>query len=572
MRKLLTIVLTFSLASTGIAMPLLAYAQTAATNPAAVATSSQFASDGLFGCNQTGAAASSVGAFSASGVYVPVSDAAVELNTGYLVYLACSLRPLVSALSQSATAAMTKKILTALNTGNNGGPQFSVNINNENNAARDNAAIPAIPAVVAAMSSEMQGPIQTALARTYAANTQKPTSALTCPYSASAQAGNIWISLAAIGTPSCDALINYNNAYEQVMAIGANAVQNNLTQLQWGQGVYPVTQTDAQGNVNVVTPGAIVLNQAQQALQSGLLKTENANDIGQMVTALFAGIGAQAVSSAQGLAGISQSSNGQPAYIDQVVAAASAGVKNSVVNTALTVLKSVITMLTNYKNSLTTIANTLLQTISQLHAAESQCWATIITDVCVPGSSTYVNGSLTCTAANLNPTTTTSPTTNTNTTPAPTAATLKIATTTNGVAFPFSNAVVQSQIASLATQTASGIASTQASLTAVNALVAGVTNTTSQDAQSLAIQQLDQLTASNSFPQPQSIQTAQQQASGIATTMQTLINTTVSNWQGIDSNSQPTIPWDGTVSANTVGWCNYNNIPTLLAWQTLWKQ
>jgi hypothetical protein len=343
-----------------------------------------------------------------------------------------------------------------------------------------------------------------------------------------------------------------------------NAVQDNLTQLQWGRGVYPKTATDAQGNVNVVTPGAIVLDQAEQALQSGLLKTENANDIGQMVNALFAGIGAQAISSAQGLAGISQSSNGQPAYIDQVVAAASAGVKNSVVNTALTVLKSVITMLTNYKSSLTAIANTLIQTMQSLRATESQCWATIIQDVCVPGSTTYVNGSLTCTAATVapivvNPSAPTPP-------PAP-IVTLKIATSS-----AFSNAVIQSQITPLATQTASGIASTQGSLTAVNALIAGVTNTTSQDAQSLAIRQLDQLTASNAFPKPQDIQTAQQQASGIATTMQTLVNTTVQNWQGVDSNGQPTLPWDGTVNATTVGWCDYNNIPTLLAWQTLWKQ
>ena len=93
MKKILHILLKGGLliVVAGILAPLAVNAQTA---PASTATRAQFSSDGITGCNQTSAAASSVGAFVASGTYVPVSDAAVELNTGYIVYLDCSLRPL----------------------------------------------------------------------------------------------------------------------------------------------------------------------------------------------------------------------------------------------------------------------------------------------------------------------------------------------------------------------------------------------------------------------------------------------------------------------------------------------
>jgi hypothetical protein len=68
--------------------------QIASSDTAAVSTPSPAVSnDGILSCNQTAAYGQSVGAFSArASVYVPVSDSAVTLNTGYLVYVACQLR------------------------------------------------------------------------------------------------------------------------------------------------------------------------------------------------------------------------------------------------------------------------------------------------------------------------------------------------------------------------------------------------------------------------------------------------------------------------------------------------
>ena len=531
-----------------------------ATDPSG-STTYQYQSNGIYGCNKTGAAASSVGAFAASGSYVPVSDAAVELNTGYLVYLECSLRPLVDSLSKSATAGLIKQTLTAYNTGNNGGPQFSVNIDNENTAVATNRFVQVVQGgVLNPLNSALRNNVQTSLVRSFSASTQQPNSILSCPYTGDLNSllnGQTfsWAGLQALQNPACSPMGAYQLASTLVNGDVANAVQNNMTQLQWGRGTYPKTTTDANGNVTVVTPGAIVLDQAEQALQAGFQKTASANDIGQMVDSLFAGIGAQAVSSAQGLAGLTQSGNGVSSYIDQVATAASKDVVTNAVNAAITVLNGVLTTVTNYKHSLDTVANTLISAIQTLRGDEAQCWSNIIQNVCVGGKVSYSNGVATCTAVGIGTSTSTP------------AVTLKVATST-----AFSNAVIQSQITSLASQTAADISSVQTTINAVNALVAGVTNTTSQAAQNAALQQLDQLTASNSFPSQTDMTNASQQASSISSAMQILVNTTVQNWEGMDSNGNQTLPWDGTVTASTVGWCDYNNPGTLLAWESLWKK
>src|SRR3990167_9643499 len=55
-----------------------------------------FSRQGIFGCSQTGSYSMSVGTLGAmGGAFVPVNDAAVTLNTGYLVFKECVLRGIV---------------------------------------------------------------------------------------------------------------------------------------------------------------------------------------------------------------------------------------------------------------------------------------------------------------------------------------------------------------------------------------------------------------------------------------------------------------------------------------------
>src|SRR5262245_20097661 len=85
-----------------------------------------FSRQGIFGCSRNAAAlSSSVGAFSATGgVYVPVADYTVELNTGTLVYQQCVLRGIVNRQAESANAALVQKVIQNSLTGNDGGTMF----------------------------------------------------------------------------------------------------------------------------------------------------------------------------------------------------------------------------------------------------------------------------------------------------------------------------------------------------------------------------------------------------------------------------------------------------------------
>lgn len=560
MKKLLYIALIAAFASS----PLCAFAQSATTdtssNTTTGTTPAQYQSDGVFGCNRTSASASSVAVFAGSGTYVPVDSSSLDLNTGYIVYLDCTLNPLVSALSGSATAGLVQKVLTTFNTGNNGNPQYSTNINSENQKIIITSGTGYLQSgALSNLNSALQSTVQSAVARGFAQSIQQPGAVLGCNVSDLSDFLNgtqqtwSWSDWNTVTyNPACNPMGAAQLTSDQLYANVNNAVQNNMTELQWGNGVYPVV--DANGNV--VTPGAIVLNQSQQALQAGLTKTENANSIGQLVGALFAGIGAQAISSAQGLSGITQSSNGQASYISQVVSQASATVRQNATNAAITTLNGVLGTLSGYLNALNTTANTLINASNTLRSTENQCWNTIIQDVCVAGSFKYMNGTATCTEVSATSAATSSAGT-----------TLHIATST-----AFSNAVIQAQISPLGQSIGNQIAAAQSAQKQVNQLVAGVTNTTSQDAQTLALEQLDQLTASNSFPQTSNMQSAQQQSTTIGTTMQTLVNQVVNNWEGYDNNGTQDLPWDGTVTANTVGWCDYNNASTLSTWEGVWAK
>ena len=60
---------------------------------------------GIFGCNQSGSYSMSVGTIAAKGgVYVPVNDASVTLNSGTIVYKECILRDVVNRQRENEVA------------------------------------------------------------------------------------------------------------------------------------------------------------------------------------------------------------------------------------------------------------------------------------------------------------------------------------------------------------------------------------------------------------------------------------------------------------------------------------
>ena len=95
-----------------------------AVDPPSVAAAYAFMRQGIFDCNLNGAYAMSVGAMGATGgVYVPVADATVELNTGILVYKECVLREVIIREREAATAGFARKAIVGGQTGRGGNPK-----------------------------------------------------------------------------------------------------------------------------------------------------------------------------------------------------------------------------------------------------------------------------------------------------------------------------------------------------------------------------------------------------------------------------------------------------------------
>lgn len=517
------------------------------TNAQATASSTsdayQFQRQGIFDCNQNGSYAMSVGSLSAiGGAYVPVADAAVELNTGTLVYKECVLREVINRERESALSAFLKKAYQAVQTSRDGNALYVQNPKQELLSVSDQAFLDFLQGpAIRNLNPALQGPLTRALAQNYYGETRLPQNAtLKCPYQGDltqwwgGQAPFNFTDFWSASQPQCDAIQSYYLAEDVAQGRYITpSLQYQQTQWDWGRGYYPVI--DAQGNV--VTPAAVVQSSFQKLLDSPVTQLENANDIGQMIGALYAGITTQVISDNQGLAGLSQKIGGQASYLDQVAAESAAGVRNAAANIALAVLGPARQVEQRYFQAVNSIASTLTNSIKQLRSAENQCWNLIIPKVCISSLS------------------------NTNTCQGTSGYPLRIATST-----VFSQAVIDSQIASLATSTTANISASQNALRLIGDLIAGVTNTSSLDAQRVSLQQLDSLVARRLLHTPSDLQSVTEQLSNVKDAMQTLLENTVQDWaDGTPSGS----PFN---ASNQTGWCNVNEQTTLDQWVAKWKQ
>ena len=514
------------------------------------ASAEGFSRQGIFGCNDAGAYSMSVGSLSAmGGAFVPVSDAAVTLNTGYLVYKECVLRPMVNKLSENAIANLVRQTVTQFNTGRttttNGvttsGPMFPANlskdmqtisdnvVNNDLNGSRLNMLNPAF-------SSE----VKTAVYRNYQANVQNPNGVLACPYARSSadlkdvQRGVKFYDfndVLMLADSNCIPLYAYENAKNVVMADVAAKQEEALTRLNWSNGVYDVVDS----NGNVVTPGFLVAGTIQQQLGAGFQKQQNANDIDQMVGQLFAGIGNQILSSASGLIGLLVSGGGNsPSYLNQVVADSSQGLKDSAINAALQILVAARQIESAYLEAENGTAVALYRAITQLRGAENQCWDLIIEKAKQQaGISTCTlnkDGSLSCSGS----------------------FDLRIATST-----AYSQPVIDSQIAPLASTTAMRINASSQALASVDQLIADVQNSENPNAQGIALQQLDALVAQRALHNQNDLAEAQRQQQNVNSSVANMVTNTIKSW--------------GDSTDTSIGWCNVNNPDVISKWTGIWK-
>ena len=546
----MTFRITYLLAYAVLLAPFVMDAQTATTTASAPY---QFARQGIFGCNLTGSYSMSVGAMSAvGGVYVPVNDAAVTLNTGYLVYKECVLRGIVDRERESALAANLKQVNTAVLTARDGNPMFYTGRNDRVvRADKDNLFF--MQNNLGGLNPAFQQQITRALAQNYLAQSRKPGESFACPYGGDMR--RVWNgedtgpeAMAALRDSRCNAVFAYTAAQEARDAYAAEGQAEMMWRLTVNNGFYDVEEVDANNQHIVLTPGSLNSAIMQQAVTSGWRQTENANDIDQMIGALFAGLGTHILSSAQGLRGLMQQIGSQPSYLNQVAAESAAGLRNSAANAAIQILSGALQVERAYNQIVSSIATNLTGTIQQLRTTENQCWALIISKVCATAlaADNTCQHQPACTQG-------VDPSTGQPTQNCPPTITLRVATTTT-----FSQQVIQSQITPLANQTVTNINNSNNALELINRLVSGVTNTTSIDAQRVALIQLDQLVAQGALHNQTQLTTVQQQQAAIRDAMTTLFNDTKTAW--------------GDSTDPNIGWCNVNSPSVLQMWVQRWTQ
>lgn len=499
----------------------------------------QFKNEGIFGCNQVAGANASAGTMAAiGGVYVPVNDAAVTLNTGILVYKECVLRPLQNRLRESAMSALEKRNLIGISTGRNGNPQYVVNRKEERAQVRAESVISTLTneKILEKLRPEYKEVVRSSVATTYRAGEQ-PERQLECSYKGNAAEvikGKVPMdangipniigsgALTVLTDPACNPIGEYS-ILARITAERANEAEKDWeATIAEGRGFYPVTNNAEDPLAEkILTPASVVQSSFQNVFDSPVRQLESADDVGQMIGALFAGITTQALTDKGGLAGLLQSNNGQPSYLEQVARESSQGVIGAATNAALQILRAYRGFENRYLVAMNAIATSLTQAINQLRAEERACFDRII-----PAAEEYADQN----GFQITPVRLTS----------------------------YSQQVINSQISPLSAPVLVNIASSTRALRLIDELIASVTNTASTNAQRIALQQLDNLAANNAFHDDTAADTAEEQRAGVASTMEETVSGIVEGWK--------------TAPDAATGWCNLENqnIPRL--WAEQWRR
>jgi hypothetical protein len=534
-------------------LPSLAFAQTG------------FSRDGIFGCNAAQYGGSPGTTAAIGGVFVPVSDAAVTLNTGVLVYKECVLDGVAIRMREAATAAAVRSGILAFLKGRTSTdaagnlveePLYPVDLQRDILNERDRATAQALQkGSFDNLNPLMREEIRRAVARGYYQSTRKPGDALLCPYDDLENAlkgtpKSMRDALYHLQNPACTPLGAYQIASAQVAAAGDRATSDMLLKLSWSGGVYDKSIVDANGTRITQTPGRFVASSQEQFLQSGFRQQEQASGIDGMISALFAGISSEIIRSSQGLSGLAQSSGGQPSYLDQVNAAAQQGLRTAANNAAIAIIRDAQMVEKAYGDVMRAILERIILTQSNLREAERLCWSNIAERTCTAGS---LKADGTCTSSE--------------------GTSLKVATST----IYSQVAINKSTIFGQQTTVAENVKKSDNALKVFASMIESFNGNTSQSAQLQAQLQLDSLVSQNVIHKKEQVDTAIQQQRAIDASIDTSMNQIKAQWNGDASDGTVgVVPWNGkyppTLEVDIVGWCNYGNADTITKWSAKWKK
>ena len=482
---------------------------------------------------------------------MPVADYAVELNTGVLVYKECVLRNIVVRQREAALAAITRKADTAIQTGRGGNKQF---VENQTQEMLTYVSDPTVATFLRgpelqALNPAFKSDVIRAVGVSYQTETRDPTSALTCPfqgdisiYQKNPTENFNWEAFYAGTNPACNPFWAKMRAIEMRDARAGAAMAAQRDEWNWGRGYYALTDNASDPLARrVLTPSVTVQESFQNILDSSVRQLEQANDIGQMIGALFAGLETQIIGGPGGLAGISKSTGGQPSYIDRVVSGSAQGLRNAATNLALQVLATARQVEVAYLQTANAIVAALTQAGAQLRGAENQCWDLIISRVCSVSAPNALNE---CTGKEGDPLN-------------PQTVTYRVATSTAG----YAQSVITTQISPLVAIAATNTVTSQAALARIDTLIRGVSNTSSPDAQHNALLALDALVAQRQIHTQTDIDGPNgivRQLNSVQAAMNTLVTDTVKSWADDPSPA--------------IGWCNVNNPAVIQAWRDTWRR
>lgn len=517
-----------------------------------------FLREGIFGCN-AGEYAMGVGTLSAiGGVYVPVNDAAVTMNSGYLIYKECTLDGITTAMREAASTALVRSLLNWFNTGDNGNPMYITNLPNHLLEITDQGTLEFLKDYrLNAICAPFKTEVKRALAQDYLRQTRQTNSSFSCttegiPDPEGCRSGVLGACGGLNGffqmfsNPANTPLGAYNRARLRLAHENAVRAQRALIEAQWSNGILGVTETirtptatgEDRVTTNIVTPGFVASRILEQTTGSGFRQLESADEVDQIVGALFSGITNQIVTSIGGLDGLSRATNGRPPYLNQLSSESSSRVRQSATNAALQVLNSTVATENEFAGHKQAVKDALEEAKEQFEEVEAQCWPLIIAAV--------EEAAFECRQT----TTTVDPETGeeTETCALRQAIPITIATSTQ-----FSAEVIEESIEPLETVIDADLASARNGLSLLQNIVADITNTASLTVQRIALERLDTLIANRAVHNVYDVKTAQQQRESAEATINTLVEDTVEEW------------------GSGTGWCNVENEAVVRTWIEAWR-
>lgn len=505
----------------------------------------------IFNCSTSGQATASAGSTGPlGGPYVPVADYAVELNTGLLVYKECVLRVVINQKRKAITSEFDRAYLTRFNGGRTDptdptvntpffSQEFGVEMRNLSHATRYKQLE---GTTLQPLSNTIRTAVKNAVAARYTTGYRLEES-LKCSYTDgdlqnayNGRPANFWEAFSALtDEPMCNIYGATVYAETELDDMIAYETMKETQKLAWGQGVYPVERTDANGFRLTQTPGQIVLQNGIMHVQSGYEQEKTADDLGELINAYYAGVSNQVVTEGTpgsgggaggfgGLAAITM--GGANSYMQQVVNRTAGDYVQTSANTAIALLQAALAIEQQYRAVYNDILNFLDGRKTAIRGAETNCYNIVKNAVCESGTITATG----CTAQDGG----------------------GALTFTNSPSFS-TTAINTAGIPALETAANANRNSADSNIAVIQSLIASVTSNPTPANQTTAINQLNNLPPHTS----QNVTNAQTQREGIQGTVGAAIDKAGNDWAN-DQNPN-------------VGWCNVSLADVRAKWIACWS-